>query len=341
MSKKLKPLHEGGQLLEQRISELENQLSYYRQRERDSGNSINPLIANRCTYNTVLQTQDIIQATNRYITYIPELNLPSQKLETLWYFYGSLCFFLYKGELKIGTYAKGGELNGIGDLNEAEPIDFAGKSYGFKRTVVYTNKPISNPCVIINDYTGTWREGKIIPRAVVNRVSINDQSFIYRQMITSVRLTIKKAIALIDGENQRETAIRTLKNFFNDDNPFTAINGKDLNNVFKIFNLDTKLDIEGYVRAIDSFLRLRSNFNGMATRSDLDKKERLITAEAENDNCLTELYLQDGLMNRQVGIEFLKIHKMIKDGSCKINPILDYSTKVESRGENDDRNNNV
>lgn len=341
MTKKLKPLHEGGQLLEQRISDLQNQLAYYRQKEHDSSNSINPIIANRCTYNTVLQTQDIIQATNRYITDIPELNLPSQKLETLWYFYGSLCFFLYKGELKIGTYAKGGELNGIGDLDEAEPLDFAGKSYGFKRTVVYTHKPITDPCVIINDYTGTWREGKIIPRAVVNRVSINDQSFIYRQMINSIRVTIKKAIALIDGENQRVTAINELKNFFNNDDPFTAINGKDLNNIFKIFNLDTKLDIEGYVRAIDSFLRLRSNFNGMATRSDLDKKERLIAAEAQNDNCLTELYLQDGLMNRQIGIEFLIAHQMIKTGSSKINPILDYSTKVEKGDKNGNRDANV
>lgn len=311
---------------------------------KGAAHKINSAIINSANYNMVLTAADIVQATNCIITDIPELKLPSNRLEMLWYTYGSLCFYNEGDGVKVASYTKTGRLNGLGDLTEIYPIDFSGKTYDKAKQVVYDDTAVFNPAVIINDYTGTYLEGNIIPRSMLNSVSIHDQSTVYHKMIAAVKLTAKKAIALIDNETQKDVVTKTISQFFEDDNPVAALVGKNLNEVVKMFNLDTKLDLEGYLRAIESYERLRANFNGIRTRSMLDKKERLITSEAENDNAITEVYLYDRLLNRQIGIELMKKHAIIKEGSAKINPKLlppkqpeesskNKSNKVENKEE--------
>lgn len=298
------------------------------------GSKINSAIINSANYNMVLTAADIVQATNCIITDIPELKLPSNRLEMLWYTYGSLCFYNEGDGVKVASYTKTGQLNGLGDLTEIYPIDFSGKTYDKAKQVVYDDTAVFNPAVIINDYTGTYLEGNIIPRSMLNSVSIHDQSTVYHKMIAAVKLTAKKAIALIDNETQKDVVTKTISQFFEDDNPIAALVGKNLNEIVKMFNLDTKLDLEGYLRAIESYERLRANFNGIRTRSMLDKKERLITSEAENDNAITEVYLYDRLLNRQIGIELMKKHAIIKEGSAKINPKLLPPKQMEEPSKN-------
>jgi hypothetical protein len=80
--------------------------------------------------------------------------------------------------------------------------------------------------------------------------------------------------------------------------------------------------MEGFFRAIEAYQRLRANFNGIRTKAATEKKERLITQEAESADVLTELYLQDGLMQRQIGIELMKKHAIITQGESKISEWL-------------------
>lgn len=289
----------------------------------DFGHNINPNILKSAAYNQVLKTADAISASTRYIVNIPELHLPSNRLLYLMYHMGSLGFYRKSNEVKVCTYAKTGSLNGLGDLTEVYPIDFAGKRHEMKRTVVYTNKLVSNPIVIINDYTGAWTETSIISRSALNDVSINDQAEVYRQLKNSIKLTAKKACAVIQNESQRATAERTLEKILENDSPVFSIVLSDLRDAFKLFNIDTKLDIEGYMRAIESYERMRDNFNGIPTRNPIEKKERLITSEQQNADVKTKLFLYDGLVNWQVGIELMKQHAIIKEGSVKLNPILD------------------
>lgn len=330
-----KRLYEASQVYEKRIADLTKMVEGLTTALAPTEYSkINPAIVNSAAYNEVLTAGDRVQSTNRYIFDIPEMNLPSNRIECLFYDYGSLCFFNDGDGPLVTSYAKTGDLNRLGDLTCVQPIDFAGKTYSTEKTVVYTNKLVKNPCVIINDYTGTYLENNIIPRRVLNSVSIADQALVYRKMKNAIKITALKAIALIDNETQREAIESTLLNFFENDSPVGSMVGKNINEVVKIFNVDTKLDIESFLRAIENYERLRANFNGIKTRSHLDKKERLITSEAENDNCITEIYLNDGLLNRQIGIELMKKHAIIKEGSCIINPILTKSNKVDSNGTN-------
>ena len=196
-----KILYESNQVLQAQIERLTNEIYSIRMKDINNSNTINPYIVNSVAYDVALTAADKIEAASRYNTEIPELNLPSNKLETLFYDMGSLAFFTDdNGYCKVSTFAKGGKLNGLGDLEEIQPIDFSGKAYGFKRQVVYTysEEKINNPCVIISDYTGCWTETNILPRAAINRCSILDQASVYRKMQNAIKITAKKAIALID-----------------------------------------------------------------------------------------------------------------------------------------------
>ena len=340
-----KKLYEISQAYEARIGELEKRieglsLPLYSTTQFGRLHETNPLIVNAAEYVDVLTAKDIIEATNRYITEIPELNLPSNRLEMMWYIYGSLCFYR-DGRAKVGMYAKTGTLNGIGDLTEIEPIDFAGHSYGKRYNVVYDDKATKNAAVIINDYTGTYIEGNIVPRSLLNSVSIKDQSFTYSAMRRAIKLTAKKAVALCNDESQRAVVEKTLNAFFDNESPVASLVGETIGDVMKIVNIDTKLEIEEYMKAIDKFEQLRANFNGIPTEHETSKKERALEAEMENVNTVTNFMLYDGYFNRIIGLELCKKHAIINDYTCKINPILlpnENDSSDDEKSKNLDKN---
>lgn len=317
-----KVLYDTVQALEHKISSLEGELLGYKSISDNSTNKINPIIKNSADYVKVLGTQDRIQSTSALITNIPDLHLPSNRLECLWYDYGSLCFFKYEGETLVSTYSKTGNLNKLGDLVNVTPIDFAGHSYNIRRTVVYDPYIVAAPCVIINDYTGTYLEDNIIPRRALNSVSIVDQARIYNNLRNAVKITALKAIALIENPNQRKAVEQTLKNFIDNGSPVATIVMGTLGENIKLFNLDTKLDIEAYMRAIEAFERNRTMFNGIPTREAIEKKERAIQAEYNNQDALRQVYLEDRRMNRQIGIELGVKHRIFSSGTCEINPLI-------------------
>lgn len=331
-----KQLYESIQALEAKINSQNRIIEGLSSYSTNSTSKINPMVVNSANYSVVLSVSSRIIASNRYITDIPDLELPSQKLELLWYVWGSLGFSLDNGKLIVSSYSKTGDLNGIGDLTEVYPISFDGKTHSCKKTVVYTDKNVSNPMVIINDYNGTYLENQIIPRCSLDNVSINDQVEIYAQLKNSIILTAKKAIAFIEDPNQRDATERRLMEQLQNNSPVMSIVGKTLNDAHKLFNIDTKLDIEGYLRAIETYDKMRNNDKGVRTRSKVEKKERLITSETENDNAITDLILYDGLMQRQIGIELMKKHSLIKEGSSMINPKLkEIASKLNGEDNTD------
>lgn len=333
MASRFKKLYEANQVQEQRIKMLENRLLHLQSTSSPNrASEINPIIQNSCEYQTVLFAKDMIEATNRYITEVDDLELPSNRLEALWYIYGSLCFFRHNGEPKVGSYAKTGSLNGIGDLSQIIPIDFAGHSYNTVYNVVYNHRVTERAAVIINDYTGTYREDQIIPRSTLNCVSINDQALIYKRMRNNILLTAKKALAFVENETQRAAIEESINAFLTNDSPVGSIVSDTMGEICKVFNLDTKLDIDPYLKAIDNYERIRSNFNGIFTQPVIDKKERAISAEANNADTVTEIMLYDGLMNRQIGLELAKQHAIISGYSVKINPkLLNKDNNTENK----------
>lgn len=332
---KYKRLYESSQVMEEQIRLLTTQLAEYQF-------GYNPTVCNGIGYNTKLRAMDKIQACNRYIFDLPELDLPSNRLEEMFYEYGSLCFFydVQKQKPMVTSYAKTGSLNELGDLTEVQPIDFAGNTYKEKRTVVYRNSDIvKNPCVIINDYTFRYTEDDIPSRSAINTVSITDQAYVYKQLRNTLKIIAKKAIGLIDSETQRTAYEQVFRSWINSDDPLLVVSDKNLANMLKLHNLDTRFEVEPMLRLIENYERLRSNFNGIKTRSSLDKKERLITSEAENDNYVTDINLFDGLNNRKIGLELMKKYEIVTTGSVKINPVLLPEVQETKQSEKDNNDN--
>lgn len=328
-----KILYETTQAMQAKIDQL-NQMIIGLSSSGPTYSSINPIIQNNADYVRLLEAKDMSQAVSCFKTYIPDLKLPENRLEALWYDYGSLCFTNIEGVPIVSTYAKVGKLNRLGDLSEIEPIDFAGNSYNKHCQVVYNHNLCSNPAVIINDYTGTYREDAIIPRRALARCSISDQALVYAKMRNAIKLTALKAVALIDDEGQREAVESKILEYFNNDSPVATIVSKTVNEVFKIHNLDTKLDITPYLSSIETFEKLRANFNGICTKSPVEKKERMITAEAESQSVLTKIYLYDRYINRHIGLELCVAHRIFSSYTCEINPLL--NTDDESKKDNGD-----
>lgn len=334
-----KILYESNQVLQERVSRLEEELATYKFLDsRRSASTINSFVTTSCSYDDVLFVHDAIQVSNRLEWDIPSLDLPSNKLNLLFYRMGALNFYGKDGGTKtyVSTFAKKGDLNGLGDLTEIIPIDFAGRPHKTGMTPVYRHGDVVvNPCVIIQDYTGSVREDNILPRCAINGVSINDQSEVYRQLKNSIKLTAKKAVALIPAQGAREAAERNIKQIFNNDTGIVSMIGEGVLEQLKMFNLDTKLDIDGYIKAIDQYEKLRANFNGVHTRPTMEKKEREITQEAEDNNCLTDVYLYDCLINAQIGCELMMEYGIAKHASVKISDVFLNQQKQQKQNEGD------
>ena len=263
-------------------------------------------------YGEMLCEKDRAQCANRYVWKNLPINLTSQELETFFYNYGSLCFFMQDGKLIISKYATGGTLNPMGMLSRIKPIDFAGHSYGMELNVLQPNGDAAqgnNVAVIINDYTGSYQIKNEISRAIINSGStIKDQCTVYQQLINNIIVSGKKAVAICDNDDQA-TAVRAQANqFLMSGRPVEALANIDKQKGLPIemFNFSNNFDCGNYQTQLDYYDKVRANFNGIPTTPTAEKREHLINAEVDNANSISDIMLYDGLKCRRDGLEMLK-----------------------------------
>lgn len=264
-------------------------------------------------YKQFLSARDCVICSNRYKWTLP-INLTSQQLETMFYKFGSLCFFVENGTLIVSRFTKIGELTPYGALQKIQPIDFAGKSYGVCKTVIQcdgknTNIFDTDVAVIINDYTGVFTDTGVVPRAEINiSTTIKDQSLAYEYMLNDMRASIKKGIAFCENENQAESVRAQMREVLNPSSPI-AIVANEKSEFGKRLDLQTingKYDSTTYTQVISFYDKTRLNFNGVCTGDLSEKKERKITDEVENADEHTHYVYEDGLQQRKNGIDLIK-----------------------------------
>lgn len=297
-------------------------------------------------YKNMLSARDMFLCANRYIWENLPINFTSQELESLFYTYGSLCFFDHNNKLIIARYTSTGELNSEGKLSKIIPIDFSGKAY---KTCLNVLQPKSeevvgtNNAIIINDYTALYQRDGIVPRGTINADStIADQIEVLKQLRINIKLSIKKAIALCKDDDQKNAVLQQANTIFNNDYPIIPLSGGkgELDNLIEMWNFDKNFDTQNYCQQIEYYDKIRRKFNGIPSPDTFEKKERKITAESANDNDDTFLTLYDGFLQRKNGLELCKKYLKV-DGiekvDIKINPIL-YS-ELSKNNETVDENN--
>ena len=265
-------------------------------------------------YGLLLQAKDRAQCANRYVWRNLPINLTSQELETFFYNFGSLCFFIDKktDTLVVAKYSTQGTLNYMGRLSKVKPIGFNGKSYDIELNVLQPDGNIAqgrDVAVIINDYTASYMNVDEISRAQLNGNStIKDQTTVYQQLINNVIVSAKKAIALAGDEEQAQAVRLQATHLLTSASPVGVLAGKDSvkDLPLQMFNFSNNFDCQNYCMQLDYYDKVRANFNGIATPPTAEKREHLVNAEIDNANTVSDIMLYDGLKTRQDGLELLK-----------------------------------
>ena len=286
--------------------------------------SFNPNVTlsfNTQAYTNMLCAKDLILCANRYVWKGLPINLTSQQLEAMLYQYGSLCMFENdKGELVFARYTQVGNLNPYGLLDKIQPIDLAGNAYDVERAVIHSKeqgeiKEGDKVCIIINDYTTFTQLTDGLSRYAINSATtIKDQVTVYSQLLTNIIVSVKKALALCDTEEQKDVISQQVREMLDPNKvviPVTARRKKDgrgLESPIELFNFTNTFDTQNYCQTIDYYDKVRRSFNGIPAPDTFEKKERKINAEAEDTNTHTNLVLIDGLLQRQNAIRLFTMY---------------------------------
>lgn len=328
---KIKQVLMENQLLQENINSLKNDIFFLRNRYNPK-----PIETSyKQHYNQMLTTRDRLLCANRYRWTLP-FNITSQQLETYYYNQGNLVYFVKDGKLNIGYYTETGTLNKWGMLNEVTPIGFDGKSYDFKVNVFnYDGKEKNTVGIISHDYTAI---NYCIPRAILNKEIINDQTEVYAQIKTNIQTSVHKAIGLCNNAEQADFVREQVKDILSTNNPFPVFAGnkKDLSDLLEIININTEFDPTTYTNLLDYYDKTRRAYNGVPTPDTFEKRERLITNEVEDTSAHVELILLDGYLNRKNTVELIKKYldfEGIEELNVEINSAI-YNIESKDIDEN-------
>ena len=308
-------------------------------------------------YTAMLHSKDRMQCVNRYIFDGLEKNLTTQKLETLVYDFFSLALFEdTDGKAVFYRFTRIGDLNPYGELDKIQPIDFSGKAYGPVRSVISANheRPLQQGepfAVIMCDYTPPPFIDQAIPRSAINlATTIKDQVTVYNQLHTNIILSVKKALALCDNEDQKNVMLAQVLDMLDPAKPIALMSasknskGKEIDDQVQFVNFNNTFDTQNYCQTIDYYDKIRRGFNGIPSPDTFEKKERKITAEAENTMAHSKLVLYDGLMQRKIALElFKKYARFPHNMSVRINEEMfdDLDTQEQTNQTDIRRPNNV
>ena len=272
----------------------------------------------KVAYTNMLSCKDRSQCVNRYLWNGLELNLTTQKLETFYYEFFSLCVFEDEqagGKMVFYRFTRVGDLTRYGELDKIQPIDFSGKAYGPVRSVISANhqpelKPGEPFAVIICDYTPPPFLDTAVPRSAINlSTTIKDEVTVYNQLHTNIVLSVKKALALCDNEDQKNVMLQQVADMLDPSKPIAVLSaskqskGSNINDQVQFVNFNNTFDTQNYCQTIDYYDKIRRGFNGIPSPDTFEKKERKITAEAENTMAHSKLVLYDGYMQRKLGLD--------------------------------------
>lgn len=309
----------------------------------DESSCINYLIA-----------RDSAQYVARYMWKLP-MRFTTDILELKFYQNGSLAMFIENDKVMFTKFAKTGDLNEFGFLDQVIPIDFAGKTYDNAYTVLrgdYQPKVGERVCLIIDDYTGIQSGyNYVTPRYILNK------NFIIKQLASNYQnlgmysiLSNKKAIAIVRNDKQRKYVNEQVINMFDPNNPILTLTidkdgelGNNIKDMIELFNMDRDYNPQNYLQAIDNLDKIRRSDNGIIAPSTMVKKERVVTGEVNNDDIGTNLILINGFNNRKQALERFKEYypnnKEVQALNVEINPILLPQKNEEKPNEKEENEN--
>lgn len=246
------------------------------------------------------------------------LDLSSEELERLLYYYGSLCFFYLEetDEFIVMPYALDGNLDKFNRFNYVHPVPFNGqnneqaKALSQKKfKVVYKPKDIEemldNPdlqltsCVILNDRIPQWSQnGAIIPMWQRMEGVIDHEaelvSFARTRLLTTTGV---RGVRVEPGsEDGVAEANKVMYKYAIEGKPNIPIaSNVEMQELSE--NGDGK--VEEFYLALETIDNLRLSFHGIDNGGLFDKKSQTLQSEFDVNGGKVGMVLQDKINHRQ------------------------------------------
>lgn len=296
-----------------------------------NGNSIKDV---GIEFQTAMKDLDMQQATGMFVwDGLPD-NLQSWVIEQMLYYNGSLCGFFQGGTLYILPYAQRDGINVYGLPNAVQPITYNGamqsdltQNFGGKLLVNNNGKLTKDAsAVLLYDRSPKNTSGSCLSPDQINDIFTKAQADVLGRIKANLQNSAQKVVFWVDDDNQKRQLTEDLENAYGSSLPFvvavrgaTAFEGREKGNA-ETLQGNVQNETQALFEAYQSYNSIRLTLLGIANGGAFEKKERKISAEAENMEQQTKIVAQNRLAMRKLFIEQLKlVYPQYADVLGKIN----------------------
>lgn len=272
-------------------------------------------------FSNAMEDLDLQQACNRYRWGRLPDNLQSWQIEEMLYYQSVLTGFFKGGVMYILPFSARDGVNVVGSPNAVLPVTFNGalagdfSDAGFGKLLVANDGSI-NPnaqCALLYDKIPRNTNGGAMSRWQINKSLREAQADILGRIEQNLQNISQKVVFYVDSEAQQRQMESDLDQAFGSDKPYVIVvrgtTGIDDRKDGQAQTLQGNIqnETQALFEAYQSFNSIRCGLLGIQNGGAFEKKERKITAEADDQAEQTNLVADGGLYMRKLFLAQMKV----------------------------------
>ena len=294
---------------------------------------------------------DITQNCNRYKWKNLPKHLSSWIIELMLYARGSLCGFVYGGELKILPFTSVGSLNELGLFTKVQPMSYNGfignngdKIYGDEISVYDgRSNDAGQAAILFDNYPYINNSYKCMPRFVLNDRFVKWQADLLGRIGINIENSTKRIMIKVANENQKKQLEKDLIRAYKTSSPFIIyVDGAPLETDGTFLDIKDDLHAQDLIETWQSLNNIRCMMSGIDNNGAFEKKERMITAEQTGNAEQTDIVEDSGLEMRKWFLSQLKAAYPDRDDiqAIDVEKAADsmYNIDIKRLNEKDEQN---
>lgn len=302
-------------------------------------------------YLPALRQLDITQNCNKYKWTGLPAHITSWMLELMLYSRGSLCGFVFAGELKVLPFVNKGSINELGFFTYVQPMAFNGtvdndgdREYNIDSIEVYDGRDSENKmraCILLDNYPYINNTYKVMSRFVLNNEFIRWQADLLGRIGINIANSTKRILIKVPNDNQKRQLEKDLKAAYMTSSPFIIYtDGAPIETDGTFLDIKDDLHAQDLIETWQSLNNIRCMLSGIDNNGAFNKKERMITAEQTGNNQQTDIVADSGLMFRKLWVDQLKAaypdNEVIAGISVDINENNSYNIDIKDIKKDED-----
>ena len=305
-------------------------------------------------YLAAIRQLDITQNCNKYKWTGLPAHLSSWLIELMLYARGSLCGFVYGGELKILPFTSVGKLNEVGLFTQVQPMSYNGQmdadgdsKYGLNPIDVYDGriKADMTACILFDNLPYINQSYKVFSRFVLNTKFVEWQADLLGRIKINIANSTKRILIRVANDAQKRQLEKDLKAAYNTSSPFIIYtDGAPIETDGTFLDIKDDLHAQDLIETWQSLNNIRCMLSGIDNNGAFEKKERMIQAEQTGNNQQTDVVADSGLELRKWFLSQLKSaypdNDVIKGINVELNKNNSYNINIKGMEVKDETNSN-